>query len=319
MPKKEFNLRGGFKLPQLTKMKSLFHPHLWMPVLFGLSLCFLTACEGNKSGSSKSSGSAADGSASDTSKSESDVNSQDIGSVSYVDSPLVDKFLKLVSEISARAPKLNRERDRRGKLRLALGSQLGVGCMQDVKVKSLEVIIEGQKMGDADITPYYRGPANPSEGTGRTVFEFSFGDGTFSKALTFTNEETRNALFSVGTRKSWVPESQDYLVGQIQRIKIKKLSGSFHTKDLCDGGSFVSSCTNKQQIIEQERYYLSSLKVKINGELIYDRGNISHLFSSYGTQQDSYSSLGFGWSDDHININEAYVRMKQRDDCTSFQ
>ncbi|MCB9229919.1 MAG: hypothetical protein H6618_09930 [Deltaproteobacteria bacterium] len=296
---------------------------------YALIICFLVfiavSCEKKRPESSDSgavtagSESSAESSGEATETKGSDQTGQDIGVVSGVDSSLVDQFLQLVSEISARAPLLNREMDLRGRLRLALGAQVGAGCMQDVRVRSIEVIIDGQNAGDIRISDSVQDVESLPQGNGQSVFEFSFGDSLFSHVLTFSNDEKRNALFSPGTRKTWVPESSDFMIGQIQRIRIRKLSGSFVTRDRCEGGNFYSSCKNKPEVIEQDRYSISSLKIKVNGELIYERGGLSHLFARYPGNGDQYSSVAYGWSDDHLNINEAYVRMKQRDDCTSFQ
>ena len=237
----------------------------------------------------------------------------------FVDSPLVETFLKLVADITASSAELNRERDRRGKLRLALGANLGEGCMQDVVVKNIEVIVEGAKLGDIDVSSQFEGKDTPPTGTGRTVFEFSFGDSTFSSVLTFTNDESSHTLFSVGTRKSWIPARSDFTIGEIQRLKIKKLNAAYEVTDLCEGGKTFSACKNINKVSEISRYHLSGLKIKVNGELIYDRGNIGHAFANHTHASENTKSFSLGFSDDHLNINEAYVKMKQRDDCTALQ
>lgn len=237
----------------------------------------------------------------------------------FVDSPLVEKFLKLVSDITARSSKLNRERDRRGKLRLVLGANLGEGCMQDVVVKTLEVIVDGTKLGDIDVSSKFKGKDTPPKETGRTIFEFSFGDSTFSSVLSFNNDEASNNLFAVGTRKAWIPARNDFTIGEIQRLKIKKLNASYEVTDLCEGGSTFSSCTNINKVSEVGRYHLSGLKIKVNGALIYERGNIGHTFANHLHAKEKAKSFSLGFSDDHLNINEAYVKMKQRDDCTALQ
>ena len=237
----------------------------------------------------------------------------------FVDTPLVERFLKLVADITARSAELNRERDRRGKLRLALGASVGEGCMQDVIVKTLEVIVEGAKLGDIDVSSHYEGKDLPPSSTGQSTFEFSFGDTTFSSVLTFTNNESSHNLFSAGTRKTWIPARSDFTIGEIQRLKIKKLNAAYQVTDLCEGGKAFSACKNINKVSEVDRYHLSGLKIKVNGELIYDRGNIGHTFAGHLYPEEKAKSFSLGFSDDHLNINEAYVKMKQRDDCTALQ
>lgn len=237
----------------------------------------------------------------------------------FVDTPLVERFLKLVAEITARSAKLNRERDRRGKLRLALGANLGEGCMQDVLVKTLEVIIDGTKLGDLDVSSHFDNSDAPPSSTGRSVFEFSFGDSTFSSVLTFSNDENINSLFSVGTRKTWIPTRRDFTIGEIQRLKVKKLNAAYEVNDLCEGGKTFSACKNIKKVTEVARYHLSSLKIKVNGELIYDRGNVGHTFANHLHSSENAKSHSLGFSDDHLSLNEAYVKMKQRDDCSALQ
>ena len=307
--------------------KILLQCPAWLVFLLLLALTtFLPSCDTKENPVKSISGigsqereRSTDGSSNYTDGSNWQSNGQGGDGTKFVDSPLVERFLRLVTDITARSAKLNRERDRRGKLRLALGSNLGEGCMQDVVVKTLELIVDGSKLGDIDVSSKFKGKDTPPTDTGRNIFEFSFGDSTFSSVLTFSSDEANNNLFAVGTRKTWIPARNDFTIGEIQRLKIKKLNASYEVTDLCEGGKALSSCTNVNKVSEVARYHLSGLKIKINGALIYERGNIGHTFANHLHANEKAKSFSLGFSDDHLNINEAYVKMKQRDDCTALQ
>lgn len=248
--------------------------------------------------------------------------SSELNPISAVDSPLVDQFLALVTAISTRAPELNRERDRRGKLRQALSADLGAGCMQDVKVRSLELILSGQKLSDLALPKQARHDELPLGETEQANFEFSFGDMTFSDQVSFQNDEKQNNLFTANSHKIWNVERESFTIGKIQRLKIKKLSSSFTKQKSCSSGTAFSACSKDVSITELDRYHLDGLQIKVNGELIYARSDIGHTFAQYTPKNPSLEpakSQGLGWSEDNMLINEAYVKMQQKDDCTAVQ
>ena len=240
------------------------------------------------------------------------------GPLSYSNNPHIDKFLALVKSISLRAEELNREKDRRGKLRLALTNG-ATGCMQDVPIRSVKVVIKGSKYGDLDVSSHFKDKNAPPEGTGKAMFHISFGDSEWTDSLVFQNDEYSHSLFSGGSGKTFTTNRTNFTLGSFQTLKIEKSDSSYFVNNRCEGGNFISACRNNRVVKEQDRFFLKGFEVWVNGLLVYERGAIDHVFANFKSPQDPGKTVGLSWQDSHVNINDSFVKVMQLEDCSQYQ
>lgn len=281
-------------------------------MLFVLSLLgFFVACDSNKSSKKSNIRAAGQGG---SKSGDASLGGQSSENEQGVTNPAVDKFLGLVSQIGQRANELNREKDRRGKLRLALAANNGTGCAYDVKVSSLEIFIDGAALDDSDVSKALGQADNlPTEPS--PTYKFYFGIGTKgSKALTFTHDESKEAMFLPGGRKLITPEI-NLKIGDIQQIRILKEKPTFVVNDFCEG-----KCSDDKIVKETLRSQINSLKIKVNRHLVYYNPNIQHVFAKEVDSSDARSgyTTGLAWSDEGVQLNQKFLDLMQQDDCSGL-
>lgn len=243
---------------------------------------------------------------------------------SYSDNPHVDRFLELLRKIEGRSAELEREKDRRGKLRIALtGSEFG--CMHNVPIKTIKLVIKGYRAGDKDVTSIYSGLDKPADPSGKSIFNISLKHVKGSEHLTFENDEKVHALFHAGgsatapeISKIFTSDRTDFKFGDLDSIELKKIEGVIETEEYCEGGGATSfqACKKKHKYKEVDRYKLLGLKVYINNLKVYEKNNIDFLFSEYG---DSERTVNMTWKDDKLFLNEVFVQASQVSLCDQYK
>ena len=137
--------------------------------------------------------------------------------------------------------------------------------------------------------------------------------------LSVSNNEVQSTLFGGGATRSFSVGTQNFAAGQIQRIVIQKNSANFQIADQCQGATFSKSCTNNRQVTEIDRYLMTQIQLWVNGQLIYSRGGLNHIFTQYKDPSESAQSYGLAWHDDNVSINPAWVAAAQMTNCTAMQ
>lgn len=221
--------------------------------------------------------------------------------------PLVAEFLSLVDAIGRRRPSLEREKDRRGKLMLELMANIGAGCMHNVRVNTIEIQIDGEKLDDIDVTHDKAGAQFlPEPEQGKTEFEFSFQDIGETSVISIINNEYKKQMFNVATRLTYtVAPEKNIKIGNIDIIRIKKNIPAYRKLNI--GGV--------PKVEEVERYFLNNLTIKVNGYVLYTQDGLNHVFSQNTGGQEDAGSKGLTWEENNAQLNQAFAALLQRDEC----
>ena len=215
------------------------------------------------------------------------------------------------SEASAAIPNLEgaleRERGRQRGLFAALGIDPNLGCWQDVGLKSMVIIVDGNPGGNNGAIKLDENAGSPRQGEGDAssyTFQlsdiFKFNDSNSPQRTIFKPEgKITKTDFTGGGMK----------IGDTQFIKIKKNGYSFESsssKD-CNNGflGIGASCSTKFVNTETNVTFLSRIRILANDQLIYDRDGINHTFKQ--------GSLEF--SDTDFKNNKAWRSLLSRTDC----
>lgn len=228
------------------------------------------------------------------------------------------EFLNLAKQITDRRPSLNKEKDRRTRLMYGLIGNIGSGCMGDLTLTSLELIVDGAKIPDLDVTVLKQTAQYlPAVTAGETDFDFYIGN-LSGVGFSFTNNELQNKLFGASIHYTVaIPKEKAIKLNSIDEIRIVKKLPAYAIKDYCTNGTtVVANCSQQRDIHEVERYQIKNLTIKANGKVFYTTNNINHIFSANKGTEDS-KSLGLSWQDNNVQFNDAYMNLLQQKDCPS--
>ncbi|MBP6217314.1 MAG: hypothetical protein KA436_01865 [Oligoflexales bacterium] len=234
-----------------------------------------------------------------------------------------DEFLALVKDSSELQKNNDREFDRRGKLKLELLSASSAGCMADIAVNAVEIIITGERMADLNVSPLYQGSSNlPKTSELASVYTITFNDAKNEKSVSYTNDESKNPLFGASRHFSPVidPTKPTIKIGEIDQIKIQKGSASFKKIDPCSKAGVQAKavsqdCALTQIINETGRYLLKGLQIKVNGNVLYTNNELNHSFS-VNRSNEPVNSSGIEWVDREARLNADFTALLQREGCT---
>lgn len=232
---------------------------------------------------------------------------------------LADQYLALKASVEKRKPILEKEQMRRQELMLALMANIGAGCMGNVSINTVEIIVDGEKLTDNDVTALQQNDQYlPQSIQGQTNFEFTLGDSTNLHQIKFTNNEQQTPLFSASTHFTYtVPQANQIKINLVDTISIKKTAPAYSIQDFCKDykGKQIEGCTMQSTIKELERYLLSGFTIKVNGNTLYTRSGINHVFAvSPGTESEAKVN-GLMWQDMNTQLNPSYVKLLQTANC----
>lgn len=207
---------------------------------------------------------------------------------------------QLKSSIKTRYSDLENNRNRQGLLIAELTNTTTSGCFANMKMEKLEILIKGSWLDRKFVGDMKNLPA--STGNPATV-TFQFGD-----SIAVVNDEATNGLFQAAGRKV-VTELVEYDLSSVEYIRISKGGAAFDGEERCTGGGLFSSRKCKYKVFEERRYELDSIELKINDETFYKRDAIRAQLEDNNLE----------WSDNNISVNEACLRLMQRQDCPQGQ
>lgn len=232
----------------------------------------------------------------------------------------VEHFLSAREDIKELHLELESEQERQDLIMKELVSNVGAGCMFDTLATNVEVIVNGKKEKDLDVsklkqTDQYLKEPDPS----KTMFEFYLGNNSQDKAVRFMNNEKTNPLFQNNGDISYnVPEGKELPMGEIEWIYIKKFEPVYNQKNFCpknEDGESSPDCQVARTIHETERYLMEDLKIKVNGFLFYEKSSTHHMFSTNSENDAKLQSQGLSWEDKKPQLNDAFIKILQRTDC----
>ncbi len=252
-----------------------------------------------------------------------DGQGQDLNSYA-IDSPLGQKLVKLIADIKARRPELERARDQRGKLQTALLEPTKRGCLANVVITSIELKVTSAQINPTDVSDETQ--AYTMDVNNKFSIEFSNGSATSPKTLNCpTHDESQEALFATGrSHICSFSDNKTFKIGDLNKMKITKMATSFTTDDLC--GS-TPNCPYKKRVKEINRYQLDAISIKINSSLeVYQKGSLNFVFSRYPTVDqvsravDSTKTYGLEFIDDKLQMTIPFVNaLNQTTDCSLYQ
>lgn len=234
---------------------------------------------------------------------------------------LVKLYLDLQSQIETMSPELSREQARRKNLMLDLMANIGAGCMGSIAVNTVEVIINGDKLVDYDVTTAKQTDQYLPKPTGQSQIVFTLGDvDDTTNSITFKNDETSNPVFATNGHLNYtIPEGgKSVKINSINMFSIKKSLPAYSVVDFCMGydGTLQKEkdCSMQKSVKELERYSMKGVTVKVNGTTIYANGNARHIFAANPGPEDA-KSQGLLWQENNVQLNDAYVALQQSTNC----
>jgi hypothetical protein len=231
--------------------------------------------------------------------------------------PSVAVFLALKKTILERRQKMDAEKKRRSALMLELMANIGAGCMGDARINSVEIIIDGEKVNDNDVSVLKQADPYLPTDVSQVNFEFYLGDLNRQNSVSFTNNELQNGVFAPNGHYLYtVSQDSNVKIHAIEMLSIKKTVPTYSKTDYCPPpaeGKPAPVCTHGT-IKEVQRYQMSSLTIKVNGIALYTKSQVNHVFSANpGSEIDT--SQGLTWQENNPQLNDAYIKLIQRTDC----
>jgi hypothetical protein len=203
------------------------------------------------------------------------------------------------TKIGELALKNDREDDRNGKLNKELMSDASVGCFAEQPINSMEIIIGGAHLAiDPKIS--YSKEKRPDDSLAKQL-NFSFGgDLKYPHLDEETNKIIGGAALKIDT---W----GQYKVKDIEFINIEKMGigwESVYNEWPTWGGLGKGS---EYQNHERFMYQMTSVDIKINGQLFYSRTGLNQILRTGSLK----------WSDQNLMMNRAYRTLMNRTDVCS--
>lgn len=208
--------------------------------------------------------------------------------------PSVDSLKR---NFELKAPALERERDREGKLSTELLSNSAAGCFARQPLNKLEILVNGAHLEEGKKFETENDKPAVRQGSAK---QFTF---TFGQDLAYTNsdEETTSLLRSGGAVV--VPQFKNRTIGDIESISIAKGGVAYRNTQRCWQEFLWKACV--QDNWEINRYRLDSLIIKVNDEVLYQKEGINFTFE--GTNRV--------WEDKKLSLNPDYLVLMNREDC----
>jgi hypothetical protein len=197
------------------------------------------------------------------------------------------------------ALKNGREDDRNGKLNKELMSDASVGCFAEQPINTVEIVIGGAHLAiDPKIS--YSKQKRPDDSFAKQL-NFSFGGDLKHPHL----DEEANKI--IGGAPLKIDTWGQYKVKDIEFINIEKMGigwESVYNEWPTWGGLGKGS---EWQNHERFMYQMTSVDIKINGQLFYSRTGLNHILRTGSLK----------WSDQNLMMNRAYRTLMNRTDVCS--
>lgn len=198
-----------------------------------------------------------------------------------------------------------RETSRNQSLTLELTGNSKLGCWAHAKIEKFELKIEGSAIGNREVAGEAhnpRGEVGNSKG-----FTFNFGQGI---SHTISQE---HGLFKTGG--GFVTDAfADKTIQDLRLMSIRKLGVSFDSQEFrksrCCGFLCLSTCHDtRYRIFETNRRSMSSLKILVNDQLVYENNGISFNF------EDGRLKWPAGERDENIQDNPKFKELMLQTSC----
>ena len=231
--------------------------------------------------------------------------------------PKVAEIIALETQIEQREPTLERAMDVRGKLMLILMASIGAGCMGSLVPNTVEIILNGEKINDLDVSTLKQNSQYlPAATPGQTNFQFYLGDLSHQNYLSFTVNQQHNPIFATnGHFVFQVANDSTFTLSEAAMLSVTQSTAAYTKTDFCGSGiNTLSGCGLQATITENQRYEMNSLTINVNGHTLYTNSNINHIFSA-NPGPESASSVGLSWADNNVQLNDSYIALMQSTQC----
>lgn len=269
-----------------------------LAILCGCVLSFTLGCSNSESDSALKKSDDTTPSKSESSSDASAVIDEDITNenISFSGSTKV-QIRKYQELIAKRQDELNFLRNSEDKLSKLILLDSNKACFLSENISSLEIKIGGGRAPDRD--------------HGRKSDKRSSQGNPDNLVINFGNDITLsvdgNGFFD--SKKHTTGDLASKKVADLSKISFQKNGIKYSNKRVCErNGGFLgigSSEKCRYEISEENIWSLSEVEIKVNGVIIYKRGDISHDFD--GTASE--------WKDSNLKSNTEYIKMLGKDDC----
>ncbi len=275
---------------------------------------------------------------------------QSAGGILLASPSSVDTLYELLQRYNPLAAQLQLEKARNQSLVTMLQSNLYVGCLSNVLIKTVEVDLDGEALAQITVTSAYKAdeekkglkddarwnaalaaqavgtdPATgEAVGTINPIFTISLANGAQTK-LTWSHDESTdssknpNPLFVIAADLKLTPTSTNVTIGEIDTFILKKNSVAYLHSVECEDGK-----QNCHAVSETQRFRMKKLRLLFNNIIVYD-GTVEHIFSQYldpsathtaaAPQTTDNTSLTFSIP---IKLNAAYQQAMQTPSCVGL-
>ena len=206
----------------------------------------------------------------------------------------IKAYQALIAERNAELNFLRNSEDKLSKMILLSSAR---GCMLSQNINNLEIEIGGGRQPDRE---HGKGSKKRSSKGNPDDIVLDLGNG-------ITVSIDGNGFF--GNRRHSTGSIISRKVADISRVKFKKDGIKYSNKRRCkkEGGFLGIGAKEKceYEYTEENIWFMSEVKIKVNGTLIYDKGGVDRTFDGDKAE----------WEDNNIKNNRAYVEMLSKVDC----
>lgn len=139
-----------------------------------------------------------------------------------------------------------------------------------------------------------------------------------SKKISMSHDENTEQLLSGPYRTKKVSANSNTLISGLRSLRVSQEKAIIIATNLTENAFRTSTGKPQVTIKEASRRVLERLTVKINGNTVYDRDDIYHLFSLSQDDSIQFNSHGLIWEDSNFRQNKSFLEyMEQHKACKS--
>jgi hypothetical protein len=212
---------------------------------------------------------------------------------------LIRQIFDIRAQISGRQPILDTEQDRLMKLTNELTDNKTYGCHYDDPIKTLQVVVQGNKNAREDMGEFDKALAEPGGGGSPTALEFTLGGG-LSFIVDPADKILGGSQYDVDRDFGANPIS----MGSIEYLRVKKMGISYDAERRCRQKFIISEeCT--WLVAEENTYFISAIKIIANGITIYDGQGLNWSFNRKRQI----------WDEVNLRNDENWTKLMMDKDC----
>lgn len=139
-----------------------------------------------------------------------------------------------------------------------------------------------------------------------------------SKKISMAHDENTEPLLNGPYRTKKVSVQGNTLISELRTIRVSQQKAIIMTTNLTENAFRTATGKPQVTIKEASRRVLERVTVKINGNTVYDRDDVYHLFSLSQDDEIQHNTYGLIWEDTDFRQNKHFLDyMEQHKACKS--